>query len=571
VTSNRIGGGVCALGVCAFAWQTHAAAPEFVFQEVGGASGILAYQMAPGLGGGGACADFDDDGDIDLFVPNDRGVADQLYENQGDGTFVEIAAARGVASIEQSRAALWVDYDADGRLDLLVARDDHLAEQVTLATTLVLWRQRADGTFEDVTQAAGLFGNLSPRTDTHIGGLAAGDLNADSLPDLVVARWDDGASLFLSDGQGGFIDASVSSGLAALPGDYWQPLIFDCDADGAPDIMMNVDFSPNRLLRNNTDGTFTDVAAAAGCDSDFNEMGLGLGDYDNDGDFDAYCTNLYRLVNGTQQHNVFFRNDSTPGAPSFAEISMAIGVDNGGFGWGATFFDADLDGWLDLAESNSTEQPSEPTETMRFFLSAGGASPTFSDVSAQVGFDQTEWGSALMAADLDRDGDPDLVQTIRNGPLRIFRNDRSGDAAGRNWLVVRPRTTGGNTHAIGAVVRASAGGMTMSRLITAGVSFQSQEPAEAHFGLGEAGSVDLLAIEWPDGSTRTIADVGADRILTPVQGCVADFDLDGKVGASDLSTLLSGWGATGPANFDSDAGVDADDLSVLLASWGPCR
>jgi len=214
---------------------------------------------------------------------------------------------------------------------------------------------------------------------------------------------------------------------------------------------------------------------------------------------------------------VLFRNDTTGGALQFTEVAENTGVAFAGWAWGCTFFDADNDGLLDLAVTNgwSVRFDFDPSV---FFLNLGGNPVTFSDLSDTVGFNDTLRGVSLIAADYDRDGHLDLVQTTRTlreqtSQLRLLKNDPDPQADSNNYLVIKPRMEGPNHWAIGAVVQARAGEITMMRLITAGTSFMGQEPAEAHFGLGPVEQVDEVIIHWPDGTRSVVTNISANQVL----------------------------------------------------------
>ena len=501
------------------------------FVEVAAERGLQPYQMAAGMGGGAAAADFDNDGDIDIFVPNGYGYADQLYQNDGTGRYVEIAAAAGVGSTARNRSALWLDYDGDGDLDLLVA-GDCWRTTCTEQTTLRLYRQYAEGRFEDVTKEAGLFRDLA-RVASHLGGMCAGDVNNDGFLDICLALWDGKTWLFLNDGRGAFTDISVSSGVGAEQRQHWQPVMHDFDRDGWLDIFVAVDFSENRLWINQRDGTFIDAAPQAGAANAFNDMGVAICDYDNDGDFDLYVTNI--AADG--MHNILLRNDTVDGALSFSEISHEAGVDNGYWGWGAAFMDCDNDGLVDLATTNGWRIPPWNADPSRFFLNLGGQSVTFAEVSDQVGFNDTEWGSALISFDSDRDGNLDLLQVTRSGAGVLLLENRP-DPDSNAYLVVKPRMLGPNSHAIGAVVRVSVAETTMARLITAGVSFIGQAPAEAHFGVGTASTIDSVVIDWPNGDQTVLYDTATDVVLTVTYHLPGDPNCDDRIDAFDIEPFL---------------------------------
>jgi len=544
-----------------------------LFTEIGALAGIQPFTPTPGIASGLAAADFDGDGDIDLFIPNGNGVADQLYINTGDGQFIESAADRGVDSALDNRGALWFDYDGDSRLDLLVTRDAG-------PSILTLYRQNENGTFTDVTTAAGLFVAPEPHFDPLLpgqirGGASAADIDRDSHLDLCIVTWNGRARLFRNQRDGTFIEITTSAGLHLYPRKFWQPYFFDFNADGWTDLYLMVDFDANLLFLNQGDGTFIESAAAFGLANDMNDMGVTFGDYDNDGDFDIYISNIFwpDPDTGEQLHNVLLRNDSLGAAHSYTEVSQAHQVHDGGWGWGVTYFDADNDGWLDIAETNGYVFWADAS---RFFRNPGAPPFVFIDQSAAVQFNDTLWGSALAAFDYDRDGDLDLVQVCMEGQVRLLANSPIGESAENHHLVVRPRMLGPNSHAIGAVVRVTAGDLRMMRHITAGTGFMSQEPAEAHFGLAAHAVADLVEIAWPDGSVTQLFDQPANTLLDVTHGGPGDLDADGEIDLADLQRFVDCF--TGPrtgaiayplscrgADFLGDGDVDLEDWSIFAA------
>jgi len=509
----------------------HPADAQFQFVEVGGQSGFVEFTMESGTGGGVAAADFDDDGDIDLFVPNANAVPDQLYRNMGNGQFEEIASGAGVASLESSRAALWFDYDGDSQLDLVVAGDECMermsgegegegespggeGEEEGCFLTIRLYRQVSEAVFEDVTEESQIIDAIGMADDLVaylLGGMAAGDINNDGYLDLAISVWSERAFLLLNNGNGVFSGITNSSGIGGGNIHPWQHLMHDFNGDGWLDIYTAVDFRANHLWINQGNNTFVDVAPSAGVDNDWSDMGAALGDYDNDGDMDIYVTNITL----GSSHGILYRNDSVGEALQFAEVSEAAGVAEIGYGWGCTFFDADNDGYLDLAVTNGFAGREHES---KLFLNLGGNPVTFADVSNDVGFDDIFWGSSLIAIDYNRDGFLDMVQTVQGfldkpSRLRLLKNLPGEQTQANNFLVIKPRMEGPNYRAIGALVRARVGEVTMTRLITAGTSYIGQEPAEAHFGLGSAPQADEVVIEWPDGTESVLENVPANQVL----------------------------------------------------------
>ena len=586
---------------CALLWVASPAIGQVVFEENAAGFGVGAFSSSVGMGSGVAAADMGDDGDVDLFVPNADGVPDQLYRNLGGGQLEEVAAALGVASTRPSRVAVWLDYNGDNRLDLLVGADCFMnAGTCAGLRTLTLHEQQADGSFADVSESAGLNGLLTLDEDQHLGGFAAGDLDGDGDLDVYVAEWSmaadrpDASILLRNNGNGSFSDVTAGSGLDGTSDGRWQPAMNDFNGDGLLDIFSAVDFEPNRLWINLGGLQFVDRAANTGFASAFNEMGTALGDPDNDGDIDVYNTNIDNLASTlialgippedivlfpelTIRHNVFFQKRLVNGFPRFDEVAIQAGIASSFWGWGATFFDADRDGWQDLAATNGFTNPPFDNDPSVFFLNNAQAPLSFTDLSAESGFDDTYWGSALIAVDLDRDGDLDVVQTTVDGPLRVLQNTTAND---NHWLVVRTRSQTPNRRAIGATVRVTAGGVSMTRPITAGISFLGQEPAEAFFGLGSATQAETIRIEWPDLSVTQLTEIPADQVLTVMQnGCGAqsrkcvcgDSNQDGALTAVDIAGAAMCANGVTPCDSsvvdtDGDNSTTALDIGGIVAT-----
>lgn len=536
------------------------------FVEVGAAQ-FAGSNTAFGMTTGLAAADFDDDGDVDVFLPTAGGEPNRLFVNDGNGSFVEQAAEVGLASFVSARSALWFDYDGDHDLDLAIA-GDCWPLGCPMAQTFFLYKQVSPTNFIDVTATAGLTGATLNGSVKHFGGLAAGDLNNDGYLDLYVSRFQGGPRAYLNNRNGAFIDVTIACGVVDDARAEWQPMFHDFNHDGWSDVYVAVDGGPNILWINQHDGTFVDTASAAGLDNAMNDMGVALGDYDDDGDFDICVTNIFE--NG--KHNVLFRNDSTPAGLAFVEISNAAGVDNGFWGWGATFFDADHDGRLDLGATNGFDKDGFRDDPSRLFLNAGGDPPTFTDASAAANFDDTDWCGALIALDHDRDGDLDLMQSCLPGPLRLMSNQPAPGQSQGHYIVVKPRMNGPNHRAIGAVIHADIGDKSLMRLITAGTSFAGQEPAEAHFGLPTNQPLATITIHWPDGSASILSNVVADQVLTVWHAGFGDLDADNDIDLRDYAALqrcFAGvWTSADqtcrPADFDGDTDCDQSEVATFV-------
>lgn len=577
---------------------------NFVFHESAAERGVIDVPPVTGFASGVAAADFDNDGDIDLYVPTREDAPGRLFRNRGDGVFDEVAREVGLLDTARRRAALWIDVDGDGLLDLLTAGDCFQREPVFCRNAwLSLYRQTDAGQFVDATEEAAL-ADLPPlNPGVHLGGVAAGDVTGDGWLDIVVGFWGDGGILLLvndgssrlDDGRddstgetpvppaahpGRFSVRTLEAGLPQTGLDHWQPVLFDVDRDGDLDFFSPVDFLPNRLWINDGVGRFHDIAPEAGVATAWNDMGVAVGDPNNDGRLDLFVTEITELT----MHNTLHLR--APGdRVFFHEVATETGVAEGGFSWGADWLDADNDGWMDLAVTNGWFNGFGVTDPSRFFRNTGSSPLRFDDVSEAVAFDDMRWGSALVAADLDRDGDPDLVQRMMTAPMRVLENVRLPEAPPANWLVIKPRMRVANRYAIGAEVRAEIGGRIQTRLIAAGGGMLSQSPAEAPFGLGDARSAEIVTITWPGGETTVLRNVPANRTITIVDGpcCDAgDFNFDGSVDGVDLAMLLADWGACDAfhdgrdarptclrqGDMNGDGHVDGLDLALLLGQWG---
>jgi hypothetical protein len=391
--------------------------------------------------------------------------------------------------------------------------------------------------------------------------------------------------LLLNNGDGTFTDISSSSNIGTEEDTIWQFVFHDFNEDGWLDMHAAVDFDADHLYINQGDNTFLDVAVSAGVDHDANDMGIALGDYDNDSDLDMYLTNI-ELDSPEEpgpRRNVLYRNDSIGGTLAFEELAIESGVAYTDWGWGCTFLDGDNDGLLDLAVTNGFFRVMVTgfgsrwsTDRSVFFRNLGGDPVTFDDVSDSVGFNDALYGSSLVAVDYNRDGHLDLVQTTQllgdwpsddPSQMRVLKNSPGEPAKSNNYVVIKPRMDGANHFAIGATVHVQIGTVSLMRIITAGTSFMGQEPAEAHFGLGDAAMIDEVRIEWPGGGSSVFSNVPANRIYRAGSASIdpelrnLDLDLDGL--DDEQEVLVHG---TDPTLFDTDEDGISDGLEIIFGS-----
>ena len=426
-------------------------------------------------GMGAAAADFDNDGDVDLYVTGFGG--NELFRNQGDGTFEEIGEAAGVRAGGWSTGAAWVDADNDGKLDLAVAR-------------YMEWDYEQDKWCGP--RQPGLRSYCNPETfppATHL--------------------------LFRNLGGGKFANVSQQSGFGKAPGRGLGVAIADYDGDGRIDIAVANDASPQQLFRNLGEGRFQEVGFDANVAYDdngrvFSGMGIDWGDVDGDGRDDLVVNAL------AQQRYALFQNRAAGFEYVSAEVGLSAASRNHS-GWGMKLADMDNDGWLDLTVAQShvmdnierTQPAVKYREPMLLLRNEGGR---FVDVSAQAG---AEWGKARAArgaavGDLDNDGSMDVVVVAQGEKSVLFQNRTFG----HHWLLVKLEGTVSNRDGIGARVRVKAGGREQCRTVSTAGSYLASNDVRAHFGLGASLVVDEVEVRWPSGRMQRLKAVKADRMLT---------------------------------------------------------
>ena len=459
---------------------------------------------------GATWADYDDDGDLDLYLSNygvadfgddyaTSGAANQLYENAGDCTFTDVTESTGVGNHGHSSGSVWVDFDHDGDLDLYSLNIGMIDENNTVirSATNILYRNQltesGSPTFIDWTdEAGGLYGQperANSDNDIKYGELESIAPTAPPSPSATAVV----KEYLGQEGKG--------------TGVSWAAIWFDYDGDGWEDLYVASDFGISPLYRNDRDGTFTLVTFEA----DMKEPGTGMGvhaaDVDGDGDLDLCQSNF--------GPNFLWRND---GDGTFTQDGVNSGIhENVLVNWDCHFYDIDLDRDADLWFGVGRINPFTSFNNNSLYLNDGNGQ--FTDVIEQVGLAGQHKTMGAAWADFDGDGDLDLLMGNSNGPLNLFRNDAVESGSG-DWLKVDLEGLGiagggSNRNGVGAMVTVRmADGDTMKQMAYAGSGFLGTSEPHVHFGLGNDSRIDYVAVLWSTGHLQIIEDVSANTVLT---------------------------------------------------------
>jgi hypothetical protein len=452
------------------------------------------------FGMGTAVADYDNDGDLDLFVTAYG--PDTLYRNNGDGTFSDVTSAAGLKKAGTgwiwSSSAAFVDYDRDGDLDLFVA--NYL--DFTPATNKLCY------------DSVGARDYCTPRAYRPV-------------PDR----------LFRNEGNGTFADVSDAAGITKADGAGLGVSTGDYDGDGWLDLYVANDAMPNQLWINQKNGAFADMGPLSGAAVNASgnpegSMGVASGDYDADGDEDLFVTNIVGETYALYVNNGRGDFDDQRVRAGLAQPTAAF------TGFGAEWFDYDNDGWLDLFAANGAVNiiPSQRGERVPFRLinqlfrnlgaNAGGV--RFADMTAQAGpaFARPEVNRGAAFGDIDNDGDVDVLVTTNAGPVRLLLNQaaqaRGAGVTRHHWLQVRLDQPARNRFAFGARVGIERTGKpTLWRRVRTDGSYLTASDHRLHIGLGASSMIDAIIVEWPDTSgvsRERWTNIQVDRVVTLRRG-----------------------------------------------------
>ena len=440
-----------------------------------------------GYGMGCAAADYDNDSDQDLYVTNYG--PNVLYQNNGDGTFADATEQAVVGASQWSTSAAFFDYDNDGVIDLYVTNYvDFTVETNKVCGGYV--RTNSQG-YRAIIEA----------TRSHCAPLEYG-----GVPDV----------LYHNNGDGTFADVSVAAGIDDPSGKGLGVVALDYDGDGDQDLFVANDGTPNFLYQNLGDGTFENAAlkkgvAYNGVGESEAGMGVDFGDYDNDGDFDLFVANFSYETNTLYRNEGGFFKDVTAEA-GLADPSQRF------LGFGTNFLDYDNDGDLDLYVANGHVQDKialfqsgvEYMQEHQLFRNDGGGG--YAEASSISGewflHKQISRGAAF--GDYDGDGDVDVLVTNCGGEARLVRNDGGNR---ENWLMVRTMGTHSNRDGIGTRVRVVAEGLEQVRQVRSGSSYLTASDPRLHFGLSHRTRIDLVEVRWPSGLVQRLEQVPVNQVL----------------------------------------------------------
>ena len=529
--------------------------PRVTFVDVSREAGLIFHhfwrqrtsQIAEDMGSGAAWGDYDNDGWPDLFLVNVAGpvtlnrdslqrspASCVLYRNNRDGTFTDVSAQVGVDLRIWGMGAEWGDYDNDGRLDLAVSAYG----------ANVLFHNNGDGTFTNVSKPSGIGG---PRG--FWSGVAWGDYDRDGFLDLYVTGYvryspDSGAGvwtpkmdeenpasinpsafqpernlLFHNNRNGTFTEVAAAAGVLGDKGKSLEAAWADFDSDGWPDLYVANDVTDNQLFRNLGNGAFADISHQAHVADYRSAMGLAVGDWDGDQDQDIYITHWIAQENALYNNLGTTPLDFRDEADRFGVGQIALDF----VGWGTFFFDYDNDGRLDLfvANGHTFQRRDAPRllapQTAQLFWNHG-PKDGFYDVSGVSGayFSSLRVGRGAAFADYDNDGDLDVVVINHGGDAALLRNE----GGNRNhWIRIQVEG-----RAAGARIRVVADTLVAVREVGAQASYLSQNDPTEHFGLGARRQVDSVVITWPDGKRQILTQVAVDQTVRAGVGTATNQD-----------------------------------------------
>lgn len=493
--------GVLLWGLCTWGQQ---------FQRIEEIVGLHEMQQTTGV----AVADIDRDNDLDLFVvakadfdPDNPATWSRLFRNENNGRFEDITVEAGLLGTYNydetdpgwdygvKMGAAWGDFDNDGYPDLLL----------TGWGRKKLYHNQQDGTFVDISKAAGLGGNDS----CYYTSALWWDVDQDGWLDLYLSKWG-GCSqnrLFHNQGDGSFLEITQQTQVGGKQAETWMSLPIDANQDGRWDLYLANDFSENELFIQQEDGSFIDQAALFGLNQDGNDMGMSIADYNLDGRYDIFITNI------AENRLLTANSDQT-----YTDHAAQKGVFNAYWAWGTRFGDVDLDGDEDLFVANGYQNDALFFTVLKTnFLYQNQhqqGEPGFTDVSNQSGVKVYSNSMGMEVFDYDLDGDLDWLVSNMNSGLFFYENRlmESTTAPPPHWIQISLEGTQSNRDGLGTALTVFTPEGAFSRYYV-GAAFLGQSLRPLHIGIGQASHIDSLVIRWPSGQVDIYKDMPIDRHL----------------------------------------------------------
>ncbi len=453
------------------------------------------------LGAGISFYDYNGDGLDDITLASSFDNNHVFLRNEG-GFFVEDDL--GISnSAARAKQVVWVDYDNDGDADFFSSNDNSKCR---------LYRNDGDGVYTEVSETSGI-----PQTISDFFGASWGDYNNDSFLDIFLSVRDPNQVtsnfLYKNNGDGTFTDVTEAAGLDLTGFLSFCSAFFDYDKDGFQDLYVANDkfFTPNLLYHNNGDGTFESVGEAAGANLYMGAMSTTIDDYNNDGWLDIYVTNFYPPEDDDGVvGNAFLRNN---GDGTFTNVAEENGTRFDSVGWGAVFLDADNDTDHDLYVSGNISDQSNLLEAA-FYENQGDGTFLIPETAGFAGDNGSSFSNAI--GDVDNDGYPEII-VMNNGfeEIYVWKNETPQD---NNWLKVKLEGTESNRMGIGSWIRIGVGGQEQYHYTLCGEGFLGQNSAYEFFGLGDATTVDFIEVTWLSGQVDLHENIDANVSLTIVEG-----------------------------------------------------
>ena len=548
------------------------------FTEIGRTAGLNLV----GHGRGSAWADMDGDGLEDFGLGLMQGGPDVpggfwYYKNMGNMRFEQRREAAGLTVEETIYGVTFPDVDNDGDADVFVEGGGYQSYEATPEVNR-LFLNDGSGNFTEVPDAGGL--SLLGYNFT----AAWDDVNGDGLLDVFLCRLQpDGYTpdrrLFLNKGDATFEDVTVAAGLKSLVADSHQPVFFDMDNDGDPDLALaNRDrrvsweepaWIPNELFRNEGDGTFVNVSASSGISTGFAGFVAEVADYDRDGDLDLFMGAYNNRVSGEfvpNAHDCLYRND---GNGKFVEVAVEAGVAVVGGSMGARFWDMDNDGYPDLYASKGGAEPNRVEFDLVFHNQGDG---TFVEVGQAIGVHNRTGGHGTTACDADHDGDLDLLvpsgSMLPGTEARSLLFENMGPTG--SYIAVIPQGEFGNKDAVGALIDLRYGDVHTVGQVTAGSGYSGMAPALAWFGVGETTMIDELSVTWRSGVRRTGTDIPVNTrlaVLLPVPFQLLTPEVGSFQPLANAATVRFAWEdprPQGQGRFEITITGDAEGVSLPM-------